>query len=148
MDHIFHAERWKNAKTETERTEFFREYGAKWSELLRLQYWDPTLFVVIDSMHRFYLHIFLRHVRDVWGMDIKLDDGEGFQDLNVGEPDVEQARHILQCGQQKELEALPRNHLQSLCRELGLHYGGRKKTLIKLLLTYVTAFQATLKYLY
>lgn len=35
--------------------------------------------------------------------------------------DLERARQILRCGKQKELEALPRDHLQSLCRELGLH---------------------------
>jgi hypothetical protein len=96
-DHVCHAEKWKNVETGADRENVFCEYGAKWSELLRLQYWDPTRFVVIVSMHGFYLRIFLQHVRDVWGMDIRLDDGDGFPDLNVGEQGVEQARRILQC---------------------------------------------------
>lgn len=140
-DHMIYAERWKNAQTEADRNNVFREYGAKWSELLRLSYWDPTRYVVIDSMHGFYLHLFLRHVRDVWRMDVKFDNGDGFPDINVGKKDLENARQILQCGKMGELKTLPRDHLQALCHQLGLHYGGRKGVLIKLLLIHVSIFQ-------
>jgi hypothetical protein len=146
-DHVIYAEKWKNAQTEADRNDVFSKYGAKWSELLRLSYWDPTRYVVIDSMHGFYLRLFLRHVRDVWGMSIKFDDGDGFPDVNidVSEQDLEKARQILQRGKMGELKALPRDHLQALCRELGLHYGGRKGALIKLLLVYVSIFFQPIK---
>ena len=136
--HMQHAQRWKDAATESERTGVFQEYGAKWSELLRLPYWDPTKYVVIDSMHGFYLRLYLRHVRDVWGMNVTLTDGDGFPDLNISEGDLSKARAVLQNGKRDALKALPRDHLQCLCRDLGLHYGGRKSTLINLLISYVS----------
>jgi len=139
-DHVIYVEKWKNAQMEADRNDVFSEYGAKWSELVQLSYWDPTQYVVIDSMHGFYLCLFLQHMCDVWGMNIKLDDGDGFPDMNVSGQDLENARQILRCGKMGELKALPRNHLQALCCELGLHYGGRKGALIKLLSTYVSIF--------
>ena len=138
QSHMEHALRWKGAATESERTQVFREYGAKWSELLRLPYWDPTKYVVIDSMHGFYLRLYLRHVRDVWGMNVKLEDGDGFPDLNMSEGDLSAVHTALQSGKRTTLEEFPRHHLQYLCRNLGLHYGGRKSTLINLLLAYVS----------
>ena len=138
QSHIQHAQKWKDAATESDRTLEFRKYGAKWSELLRLPYWDPTKFVVIDSMHGFYLRLYLRHVRDVWGMNVKLEDGDGFPDLNLSEGDLSKAHSVLQSGKREELKELPRPHLQYLCRDLGLHYGGRKSTLINLLMSYVS----------
>ena len=140
QSHMEHAQRWKDAESESERTEVFQEYGAKWSELLRLPYWDPTTFVVIDSMHGFYLRLYLRHVRDVWGMNVKFADGDGFPDLNLSEVDLSKAHTVLQSGRREDLEKLPRPHLQYLCRNLGLHYGGRKSTLINLLMTYVSHY--------
>ena len=76
---------------EADRNDVFSEYGAKWSELVQLSYWDPTQYVVIDSMHGFYLCLFLQHMCDVWGMNIKLDDGDGFPDMNVSGQDLENA---------------------------------------------------------
>jgi len=138
QSHMQHAQRWKDAETETERTRVFQEYGAKWSELLRLPYWDPTKFVVIDSMHGFYLRLYHRHVRDVWGMNVKIEDGDGFPDVNMSEGELSKAHAILQNGKREELEELHRHHLQYLCRNLGLHYGGRKSNLINLLMSYVS----------
>ena len=33
----------------------FKETGVRWSELLRLLYWDPTRFLAIDGMHNLLL---------------------------------------------------------------------------------------------
>ncbi|EKM77839.1 hypothetical protein AGABI1DRAFT_15108, partial [Agaricus bisporus var. burnettii JB137-S8] len=75
-EHLANANCWKNASTSEERDRIFTHYGVRWSELLRLPYWDPTSFVVIDSMHCFYLSLFNRHAVHVWGMDATKDDSD------------------------------------------------------------------------
>lgn len=138
-EHCSHAKAWRDAQTQSERTKIFRDYGSKWSELLRLPYWDPTKYVVIDSMHGFYLRIFQRHIRDVWGMNVKFDDGE------IKPPDIDidlnaksRAQHILRYGSLSELQNLSRKDMQYLCRENGYHYAGHKAYLVKLLIKHVS----------
>ncbi|KAF6741021.1 hypothetical protein DFP72DRAFT_995748 [Ephemerocybe angulata] len=43
--------------------------GVRWSELLRLPYWNPLEFAVVDSMHNLFLNNCKNHCRKVWGMD-------------------------------------------------------------------------------
>ncbi|XP_006460515.1 hypothetical protein AGABI2DRAFT_57528, partial [Agaricus bisporus var. bisporus H97] len=76
-EHIKKAEEWKAAKTKAEQDDIFDGYGLRWSQLLRLPYWDPCLYVVIDSMHCFYLGLFHRHAVKIWGMDAGMEDGDG-----------------------------------------------------------------------
>lgn len=76
VEHRKHAEAWRDAGSEEEREVIFQAHGIRWSELLRLPYWDPVHFTVVDSMHNLYLGIIKTHFRDVWGMDIDLEDGD------------------------------------------------------------------------
>jgi len=137
--HIEHANRWLHAGSDAERTKVFQEYGAKWSELLRLPYWDPTKFVVIDSMHGFYLRLFQRHIRDIWGMNVTFTDGDGFPDLtsDMSEETLQKGQESLRSGNVEDLQQFSREELQHLCRDLGLHYGGKKKMLIQTLTEYI-----------
>lgn len=75
-EHRRRAEEWKDAGSK-EREKLFIKHGVRYSELLRLPYWDPVLFTLVDSMHAFFLIDLRRHCRDVWGMDVKLADGDG-----------------------------------------------------------------------
>ncbi|KAK0501102.1 hypothetical protein EDD18DRAFT_1052482, partial [Armillaria luteobubalina] len=68
-EHMSAAEDWKDSTTAEEREEHWKKDHVRWSELLRLPYWDPTKFITVDSMHGFYLGLFQRHIRDIWGMD-------------------------------------------------------------------------------
>jgi len=52
------AEEWRDAASEDVRATLYASTGIRWSELLRLPYWDPTKFVTIDSMHGFFLRMF------------------------------------------------------------------------------------------
>ncbi|KAI0071295.1 hypothetical protein K474DRAFT_1571897, partial [Panus rudis PR-1116 ss-1] len=61
------ATQWRDGSP-SERNELFDKYGIRWSELLRLPYWDPTRFVVVDSMHALLLGCIKRHLREIWGM--------------------------------------------------------------------------------
>ena len=46
---------WKHAKMQTERHKIEREYGVRFTELLRLPYFDCARFSVVDPMHNFLL---------------------------------------------------------------------------------------------
>ncbi|EIW77539.1 hypothetical protein CONPUDRAFT_41162, partial [Coniophora puteana RWD-64-598 SS2] len=65
--HLHDAKRWKNAKNEGERQKMAMRRGTRWSELLRLTYWDPLKFTVLDAMHNLFLGEFQHHCRVVWG---------------------------------------------------------------------------------
>ena len=75
-EYVAFAEEWKAASVKC-RKKLFDEHGIRWSELLRLPYWDPTRFVVIDSMHALFLTALKHHCRDYWGMDANIEDGSG-----------------------------------------------------------------------
>jgi hypothetical protein len=47
----------------------FKETGVRWSELLRLPYWDPTRFLAIDGMHNLLLGLTQFQFRDLIVID-------------------------------------------------------------------------------
>ncbi|KAF8575019.1 hypothetical protein K439DRAFT_1649673 [Ramaria rubella] len=56
-EHRRYAMAWLNA-----------ESTEKWSEFLHLSYWDPTRYLVFDSMHGWFLNDFENHVRTMVGV--------------------------------------------------------------------------------
>ncbi|PIL26911.1 hypothetical protein GSI_10049 [Ganoderma sinense ZZ0214-1] len=75
-DHRRYARAWLDAPTEAARDVEFKKHGIRWSELLRLEYWDPTRFAVVDAMHNLFLGELRHHCRDVWGLDVKDKTGD------------------------------------------------------------------------
>lgn len=142
-EHKIIAKKWLNASSEDKRSEIYDMYGIRWSELIRLPYWDPTRFVIIDSMHAFYLRLFQRHVRDIWGMDVEFADGEGASFAygnHVATPEEMKAAHqVLRHGTMSELGVLRAHVLKELCRDTqSLRFSGSKKKLLKSLRQYVS----------
>ena len=76
-NHRAHATMWLQAETPDERDEMLALYGVRYSELLRLPYWSPIRHTMVDSMHSFFLILFKRHCSEIWGMDSKIQDGDG-----------------------------------------------------------------------
>ncbi|KAL7284233.1 hypothetical protein ACG7TL_001515 [Trametes sanguinea] len=70
-DHYNIARRWRDADSDAERGRLFDKYGIRWSELLRLPYWDPTRFSLLDAMHNLFLGELKHHCRALWGIDDK-----------------------------------------------------------------------------
>lgn len=134
------ANAWFFAASEAERLAIFAQHGLRWSELLRLPYWDPTLFVLIDTMHALFLGNLRRHCCDVWGMDVKFDDGEGVT-YDVPRPPTPAAMEggydILKYGSNSKLSGLRVEVLRQICHELGFRFGLKKKKLVRQLVTYV-----------
>src|SRR5687768_15963683 len=48
---------WRHCKSDASRKRFIKQTGVRWSELLRLPYFDPVRFIVIDPMHCLFLGI-------------------------------------------------------------------------------------------
>ncbi|KAJ6567785.1 hypothetical protein B0H10DRAFT_2356873, partial [Mycena sp. CBHHK59/15] len=134
-EHSRHAEAWTSSKSQVERDEQWEAHHVRDSELLRLPYWDPTKFITIDAMHAFYLGLFQRHIRTIWGMDISIDDGldKSSQRSNYVPTAQEiQAVHIeLQVNPEAKqtLAKIPTAVLVSMCRDNHLRFSGRKREL-------------------
>ncbi|KAI0646436.1 hypothetical protein C8Q79DRAFT_926401 [Trametes meyenii] len=79
------AREWLEAPSEGERKAIFEEHGIRWSELLRLPYWDPMRFPVVDAMHCLFLGDLRHHCQDVWGIDVK--DQASSQTIDPHSPD-------------------------------------------------------------
>ena len=45
------AEKWQTVSSLKEQEEIFSQYGVRYSEFYRLEYWDPTHQIVVDVMH-------------------------------------------------------------------------------------------------
>ncbi|KAF5328988.1 hypothetical protein D9611_013480 [Ephemerocybe angulata] len=121
-EHKRHAKLWREAETTSERRSVYAAHGVRWSELLRLPYWDPTKYTLIDSMHAFYLRLFQHHVRTIWGMDIKINDGEGPSDpalVPPSEAEMLHAHFVLRNGSAARLGVLKRHLLRQLCMDIG-----------------------------
>lgn len=139
------AKAWRDAESQEEREGLMRVHGVRWSELLRLPYWDPTTFTVIDPMHAFYLRLFQHHCRSVWGMDINFQDGDGITfDTRSNAPtevEMKRATHLLRHGSLEMLFKLRVDILRQLCRETStLPYQRKKKVLCEQLRLYVRTF--------
>lgn len=76
-EHRQQADSWLHASTPEERTKLFEEFGVRWTEFLRLPYWNPSLFTVFDSMHGWHLNAIENHVRTIWGVDTVKSSGDG-----------------------------------------------------------------------
>lgn len=66
--HLQLAKDWRDATSPAVRNRVWKQHGLRWSELLRLPYWDPTRYAVIDTMHNLFLGELRHHCMEVWGI--------------------------------------------------------------------------------
>jgi hypothetical protein len=57
IEHQRNAELWRQCKSQDERKRHISEIHARWSEMLRLPYFNPIRHLVIDPMHCLFLKI-------------------------------------------------------------------------------------------
>ena len=62
------ASRFEAAKDEETRAELFKRSGMRWSELLRLPYFDIVQCVVVDAMHNLFLGLIKEHFTGILGI--------------------------------------------------------------------------------
>ncbi|KAI1787157.1 hypothetical protein LXA43DRAFT_1098552 [Ganoderma leucocontextum] len=67
-EHLDLVRAWRDAPTDKNRDEKFDQHSLQWSELLRLPYWDPTKYTLLDTMHNLFLGELHHHCIALWGM--------------------------------------------------------------------------------
>lgn len=122
-DHLTHAGQWRDGDS-ARRNAIFETWGVHWSELLRLPYWDPTRFAVIDTMHNLFLGELKHHCVEVWGIDVK-DKSGGANKTRPHTPE-EQKRHLddtLHClvnRDSRKLSKIRKGYITSIARLNGI----------------------------
>jgi hypothetical protein len=141
--HRKHACSYRDAPTLEERQHIFDQFGVRWTELLRLPYWDPISFTAVESMHILYLRILRYHCRVAWQMKIDLEDGEtpsGEGGKSIARPSdecMQKGVGALTTGTFATLDACTKPILFHLCQDRSLRRASMKRALIKTLLNWV-----------
>lgn len=65
-EHRQNALGWRRCNSDAARKRFVKQTGIRWSELLRLTYFDPIRFITIDPMHCLFLGIAKWIVKKIW----------------------------------------------------------------------------------
>ncbi len=77
------AKRYAEAEDLKDRKDIFAETGIRYSELLRLKYFDPSRFVVVDAMHNLFLGLIQEHF-EILGMKLEHPEGEAIAlEINI-----------------------------------------------------------------
>ena len=66
IEHRQNATEWRRCNSDASRKRFVKQSGVRWSELLRLPYFDPIRFITIDPMHCLFLGIAKWLVKRIW----------------------------------------------------------------------------------
>lgn len=129
-EYLAAAERWRSCSNQKERDAELAESGIRWSELLRLPYWNPIRHGVVDSMHNLFLGNVQRHCRSIWGMDRSVLPNKR---ITLHEP--EEQRHNLQLAVEYmkasdagKMQRLRLTYLAAIARDNGVHVATKNKT--------------------
>jgi hypothetical protein len=126
---------WRNSDSKKKQAALYKSNGIRWSELLRLPYWDPTRFVVVDPMHTLFLNLIQHHFRILLG----IDSVERGATSSPTQKMLEKARISLRCGTKSSLNRHGQATLVQLCHERNIPLAGpvgkiKKASLVSLLL--------------
>ena len=135
-EHVTLAQQWRDG-TSTQRSEIFESHGIRWTELLLLPYWDPTRFVVLDSMHALLLGCLRHHSRVLWGMNVDLDDTKTTapSPQRASGPSDSQLLNgwrVMRHGSDDELEGLQLCVLKELALQVQCPIGRRRRLILGL----------------
>ena len=131
---------WQDASLEARRAEITNKHGLRYSEFLRLPYLNPIQSLCVDPMHAFFLGILSRHCRDIWGMDIEIEDGNGLTTDPVSSeirssPNFQKAFLTLRMGKLETLRSFKAATLYHLATDQGIRVRGRKHEHLMAILT-------------
>jgi hypothetical protein len=141
---------WCDARSETERVDITKTHGVRYSEFLRLPYFDPILSVCVDPMHAFFLRILSHHCRDIWGMDINIADSDGTTTDPVSaeiqsSPEFQRAYLTFRTGTLEKLRTFKTKTLAHLANDRSIPSKGQTlERLIERLTKYVSTVSGML----
>jgi hypothetical protein len=130
---------WRDAPV-ARRTKITNEHGIRYSEFIRLPYFDPIRHLCVDPMHAFFLRILSRHCQDIWGMDIKIEDGDGLSSDPIlseirSSPEFQNTFRTLRTGSLENLRRCKAGILRYLAVDQGIPVKGRKHERLMAVLT-------------
>jgi hypothetical protein len=146
--HRRNAEAWRDAQTKRERDHLFKTHGVRYSELLRLPYWNPVLFTILDSMHALFLRTIPQLIRYTWGVDASAPCGDGNTSPTTKPPIKPDQRSLLtgietlKTGKSDDhhaqtLSRLKRPILWHLCKQFDLRRAGTRIMMARELISWV-----------
>ncbi|CDO75322.1 hypothetical protein BN946_scf184517.g5 [Trametes cinnabarina] len=120
-EHLSRAEEWKSAPSEKAQANLVKAHGIRWSELLRLPYWDPTRYAVLDVMHNLFLGEILHHCKSVWGTAVAEENQPSTTRLAVHSPEEQQGYldkvfNAVCARAEKRLAGIRRDYLSAVAR--------------------------------
>jgi len=96
------------------------ETGVRWSQLLRLPYFDPSRFVVVDPMHNLFLGLLHEHFNKILGLPLPKDGKEAKPVLHLP---LSEAWKNLGPNEQKSMRRLIRWLELPMCKALATEDG-------------------------
>lgn len=123
------ATKWKSAASQSQRDKVFKKYGVRWSVLLRLPYWDPPRFTVVDTMHTVLLGHLHRHCSIIWKMNPTHSDNPSkypypssntVQETNPSYKTIMSIAWDIRSAPEKTVRGRNKAHLWSFCLENGI----------------------------
>ena len=96
------------------------ETGVRWSQLLRLPYFDPSRFVVVDLMHNLFLGLLHEHFNKILGLPLPKDGEEAKPVLHLP---LSEAWKNLGPNEQKSMRRLIRWLELPMCKALATEDG-------------------------
>lgn len=113
------AEKWLRQTTLGDRLLLLAKLGYRWTEFLRLPYYNTIMATVLDVMHAIFKNYMGTHL-DFWGVDPEVEGGDGSARTlgRVPSPaDMVGGRLVLRCGTITQVSKLQKHVLQALCLE-------------------------------
>ena len=112
------AAKWKDADSQSRRDKVFKKYGIRWSMLLRLPYWDPPRFTVVDTMHTVLLGHLHRHCSIIWKMNpTRSDNPRAAKEAGLSCKTIMSIAWDIRSAPEKTVRGRDKAHLWSFCLE-------------------------------
>lgn len=129
-EYVVSGYRWLNASNQEARERIFAETGVRFSELMRLPYWDPFRHGVVDPMHNLFLGSVQRHCRSLWGMDRSVSPNKRTQPHSTEEQsrDLQKAVKAIGEGNEAALVRLRRTYLATVAHDNAVYVQSKGKS--------------------
>jgi hypothetical protein len=155
-EHATLAEKWRNASTKRQQDRFLQSGGVRWSPLLRLSYWLPSDWTVIEGVHTTLLGGVPRHCKELLGLRVNdlLDEEEQVNPEDIDPKLMLRARKKLATGEKGPLRSFSMTVLKALCMEQNVRVppptrrGRRKDEYITALLVCASASHQLLPHMH
>lgn len=137
------ADEWRQLDSKGRKTHH-HEHGIRWSALLRLPYWDPVTYTVVELSHNLLGVNAQHHLRVIFGMNANLPDGLGEQmqkkKKSNSEPDpseIIEAWEKVTRAPDSVVKDITGRLLKECCAIAGIPTGGKHNIMLKTLLQWV-----------